>query len=58
MCSGTGSNSEREEQPDFLPDKCETNTLNVVGLAGLGAGVRWALERDIEKIRVLEMTMT
>src|SRR4030043_92338 len=29
---GTGSRSEREEQPDFLPDMCESGTLNVGGL--------------------------
>jgi cysteine desulfurase/selenocysteine lyase len=32
---GTGSRSEWEEQPDFLPDMCESGTLNAVGLAGL-----------------------
>jgi cysteine desulfurase / selenocysteine lyase len=42
---GTGSRSEREEQPDFLPDLCESGTPNAVGLAGLLAGVRWVLAR-------------
>jgi cysteine desulfurase family protein len=55
---GTGSNSEREEQPDFLPDMCESGTPNAVGLAGLGAGVRWVLERDVERIRAHEVAMT
>ena len=40
---GTGSRSEHEEQPEFLPDLCESGTPNAVGLAGLGAGVRWVL---------------
>jgi len=31
---GTGSLSESEEQPDFLPDRYEAGTLNLVGLAG------------------------
>jgi hypothetical protein len=35
---GTGSNSELEEQPDFLPDMGGSGTPNAVGLAGLGAG--------------------
>ncbi|TEU17519.1 MAG: aminotransferase class V-fold PLP-dependent enzyme [Anaerolineales bacterium] len=48
---GTGSRSELEEQPDFLPDMCESGTLNAVGLAGLGAGVRFVLEQRVEKIR-------
>ena len=36
---GTGSRSEFEEQPDFLPDLCESGTPNTVGLAGLRAGL-------------------
>jgi len=32
---GTGSRSEEEEQPDFLPDLYESGTPNAVGLAGL-----------------------
>ncbi len=40
---GTGSRSEHEEQPEFLPDLCESGTPNAVGLAGLGAGMRWVL---------------
>lgn len=55
---GTGSNSELEEQPGFLPDMCESGTPNVVGLAGLGAGVRWVLERGVEEIRAHEVAMT
>jgi cysteine desulfurase family protein len=55
---GTGSNSELEEQPDILPDMCESGTLNAVGLAGLGAGVRWVLDQGIESIRAHEVALT
>jgi selenocysteine lyase/cysteine desulfurase len=55
---GTGSNSEREQQPSFLPDKYESGTSNAVGLAGLEAGVRWVLERGVEEIRAHEVAMT
>jgi len=55
---GTGSNSELEKQPDFLPDMCESGTPNVVGLAGLEAGVRWVLERGVDEIRGHEVMMT
>lgn len=48
---GTGSRSELEEQPDFLPDAFEAGTANTVGLAGLEAGIRWVLDRGIEKVR-------
>jgi cysteine desulfurase/selenocysteine lyase len=55
---GTGSNSEREVQPDFLPDMFESGTSNAVGLAGLAAGVRWVLERGVEAIRAHEVALT
>jgi len=55
---GTGSRSEREEQPEFLPDKYESGTPNAVGLAGLGAGLRWVSERGVANIRAHEMTLT
>ncbi len=47
---GTGSKSEFEEQPEVLPDKYESGTANGVGIAGLGAGVRWVLSRGVECI--------
>jgi cysteine desulfurase family protein len=54
---GTGSRSELEEQPDFLPDKYESGTLNAVGIAGLLGGVRFILERGVEEIRQHEMEL-
>jgi cysteine desulfurase family protein len=55
---GTGSRSELEEQPDFLPDMCESGTANTVGLAGLGAGVRFVLRQGVESIRCHEEELT
>lgn len=55
---GTGSRSEFERQPDFLPDKYESGTLNTVGLAGLSAGVQFVLDETVEKIREKEMRLT
>jgi cysteine desulfurase / selenocysteine lyase len=55
---GTGSNSEREVQPDFLPDMFESGTPNAVGLAGLAAGVRWVLARGVDAIRAHEVALT
>lgn len=48
---GTGSRSEYEEQPEFLPDRFESGTLNAVGLAGLNAGIGWILERGVTAIQ-------
>jgi len=55
---GTGSRSEFEEQPDFLPDLCESGTPNTVGLAGLRAGLEFVLGVGIEKIRDHERKLT
>jgi cysteine desulfurase/selenocysteine lyase len=55
---GTGSRSEYEEQPDFLPDMCESGTPNAVGLAGLAAGASWVRERGVEKVRTHERELT
>jgi len=55
---GTGSQSEREEQPAFLPDVGESGTPNAVGLAGLDAGIQWVLERGVEAIRRHEIEIT
>jgi selenocysteine lyase/cysteine desulfurase len=48
---GTGSLSELEEQPEDLPDKYESGTANLVGIAGLGAGLRFVCERGMDQVR-------
>jgi cysteine desulfurase family protein len=48
---GTGSRSEFEEQPDFLPDRFESGTPNGVGIAGLLAGIQFVLQKGTEHIR-------
>jgi cysteine desulfurase / selenocysteine lyase len=55
---GTGSRSEQEEQPDFLPDLCESGTPNAVGLAGLLAGVEFVQKVGVEKVRLHEKRLT
>jgi Selenocysteine lyase len=47
---GTGSRSESEEHPEFLPDKYESGTPNTVGIAGLGAGVKYILSTGVRNI--------
>lgn len=58
MHGGTGSRSEFETQPDFMPDKYESGTPNTIGIAGLGAGVRFILENGVESIRRREEALT
>jgi selenocysteine lyase/cysteine desulfurase len=36
-CGGTGSDSESLEMPNFLPDRFEAGTLNLIGIAGINA---------------------
>jgi cysteine desulfurase family protein len=54
---GTGSRSEFEEQPDFLPDRFESGTPNGVGIAGLLAGIQFVLEKGTEHIRQYESNL-
>jgi cysteine desulfurase family protein len=58
MRGGTGSRSEFQEQPDFIPDKYESGTPNTVGIAGLGAGARFCLAQGVGRIRQKEQEMT
>jgi len=58
MMGGTGSRSEFEEQPDFMPDKYESGTPNTIGYAGLRAGVEFVLKQSVEVIRKKEMALT
>ena len=47
---GTGSRSETEYQPEFLPDCYESGTPNTVGLAGLKAGLEFVATTGLENI--------
>ena len=51
---GTGSLSDKIDQPDFLPDRFESGTLNVVGLSGLLSGSEYIQLRDGGIERILE----
>jgi selenocysteine lyase/cysteine desulfurase len=41
MEGGTGSDSDRQQMPEFLPDRLEAGTQNVPGIAGLLEGMRF-----------------
>ncbi len=58
MLGGTGSRSEYEVQPDFMPDRFESGTPNAVGLAGLEAGVAFILGQGVSAIRAFEEQLT
>jgi selenocysteine lyase/cysteine desulfurase len=47
---GTGSNSLDPEQPETLPDRFESGTINTSGAIALGAGIDFVREKTISKI--------
>ncbi len=55
---GTGSHSSSEEQPEGFPEGFESGTHNLPGIAGLGAGVEYILERGVESIAADERQLT
>lgn len=58
MQGGTGSSSISFEHPDFMPDKFECGTLNLMGIAGLLRGVEFVSARGINNIFAHEMKLT
>ncbi len=51
---GTGSASSDFAQPEFFPDRLESGTPNIPGIAGLDAAMRFVLELDTAEIRARE----
>lgn len=50
LYGGTGSESIRQDMPDYTPERMEAGTLNVPGIAGLGAGLCYLKQMGIENI--------
>ncbi len=55
---GTGGDSSSETQPKLFPYFLEGGTPNVLGVAGLAAGVRYVQEHGIEQIHAREVALT
>jgi len=55
---GTGSRSDSEQQPDYLPDKFESGTPNTLGIIGLNASLKYILEQGMQNIREHELMLT
>ena len=54
---GTGGDSKTEIQPAMLPYSLEGGTPNVLGVAGLNAGIAWVAERGVETNRLHEVKL-
>ncbi|MFP4145599.1 MAG: aminotransferase class V-fold PLP-dependent enzyme [Phycisphaeraceae bacterium] len=47
---GTGSVSEKDTQPEFMPDRFESGSHNAIGIIGLSEGVQWLLDQGVDKL--------
>lgn len=51
---GTGFDSANQNMPETLPEKFEVGTLNILGIAGLNAALKWIKNQTAEKIFEIE----
>ena len=58
IAGGTGSISDQLEMPAFLPDRFESGTMNLPGIIGLYAALKYLQEKGIEKIHEKKMELT
>jgi len=58
ISGGTGSLSEFEEQPPYMPDKFEAGTPNLPGIFGLNTALKYINKVGIKGIREKEMELT
>jgi len=54
---GTGGDSKTETQPEIMPYFLEGGTPNVLGIAGLLAGIRWVVDQGPENLRHHEVEL-
>lgn len=55
---GTGTLSELHDQPAGKPERYESGTLNLPGIAGLAAGIKYIIEEGPERIAETEVLLT
>ena len=54
---GTGSDSLSPNQPEFIPDRFESGTLNIPGICALKSGIEFVQAKGIENINKHEMNL-
>ena len=55
VCGGTGSDSASWEQPADWPEQMESGTVNVAGILGLDAAMRWVMAQNVGRMHRQEM---
>lgn len=55
---GTGSVSDSECQPEYMPDKFESGTMNIPGVFGLNTALKYVKEVGLSYIREKELYLT
>lgn len=51
---GTGYDSANQDMPSDLPERFEMGTLNMSGIAGLNAALKWIKDTKVETLREIE----
>ena len=57
IAGGTGSASDSEYLPEYLPDRFESGTPNLPGIYGLAASMEFLMTEGLEKLHAHEMTL-
>ena len=58
IAGGTGSASDSEELPPYMPDRFESGTMNIPGVYGLNAALAYILEKGVDHFRAHEEKLT
>ena len=58
VTGGTGSNSESVSQPEFMPDKFHSGTMNTPAIKALGAGVKYVMKYGVDVIGKYEKMLS
>ena len=54
---GTGTNSSELFQPAFLPERLESGTVNVPGIAGIMGGLEFVKSKEIDSLYMEELRL-
>lgn len=50
LFGGTGYDSANQQMPDIMPERYEMGTLNIAGVAGLNAALKWIKSQSVSEL--------